>query len=812
MSNENKINTGNLQTKRHDHLFDPEEMFDFFKKRGLNVNHVNKFSDNQFFNDDAAYTQSVIAFYEYHTMLQRENREVDPTFIKAVNEATLMHIGLIGDSSNPNKFKSEALMEKIAFETFDNMLTTRRVDSELLIDMLAIHTGVENLGKKFVDSNGKTVYSFEEVEQEGVKHVEGKYNEKTLSLIKKYLEEPNREVILFKKLEAMNNNGHLEGVGYKPRKVKSILASKQFKALDVPEEIQDSKMKEALEDVDKTMPFDLDFKEKQKSSITDTRANLFMNKVLENKDQEYYKQLLEIILKQAKGKKLSEEEDEIAKEKNIKSEGLWSSVDVFPTKLADRAKRTLFGKDMANSSDIFARTISYTDNEGFTKPLINISYVAKRITVERMPENDSTYEIMAIAARAKGIEKPFVNCFEKDPVDRAKFVESSLEALVKKAGYDINDITVPKDMVHLKEKYMIVNLGFTDTKDMSPEELELISGQSTPTEKKSNSKQEDVIPTEEFKSPEKEILGEGDANSQPEYIQNEQNDSFNQQEKNKENKQPKNKEEVLSQENNLNQENNVKSNYEQDRDFSDEEDFGQVDYEGYENNSGMNDNNPPPMSDEELQYHLQQSSMQDDYNDSLDMDIHNNVTQFVQNQPKEEIINIEFKERLNEAVSYYKGNIENNSELLNKTKTKIAEEGLAMTVFNVGRDVSNNDSDIAKTLGRIQITKAIRTAIKASENVDLNDNAFSDLRNDIGELKSTNLGKSSEINSVIENKTLEKALEELVKIKALKSEDLCQDISKEDFEGTNIQIETLSIHNKPRQRVTSGSKPKLSNQ
>lgn len=789
MSNKNKINTGNLQTQRNEHLFDPEEMFELFRQKGLTVNHANKFLKNELFNDDKAYTQSVVAFHEYTSLLQRENREFDPTFIKAINEATLMHIGLISDNSNPNKFKSEALKQKIAFETFDNILTTRRVDPEVLIDMLAIHTGVENLGQKHVDLNGKTVYSVEEIHQQGVKKIEGKYNEETLSLIKKYLEEPNREAILFKKLEAMNNNGHLEGIGYKPKKVKAILASKQFKELDITEEIQDSKMKEALEDVGKTIPFDLDFKDKQKSSITDINSNLFMNKVLEYKDKEYYKKELERVLRELEG------------------EGLYSSVDMY-SKLKDRSKRTLFGRGMASSSDIFARTIAYTDNEGFTKPLINIGYVAKRVTVERMPENDSTYEIMALAAKSQGIEKPFVNCYEKDPVDRAKFVESSLEALIKKGGYNIDDITVPKDMVHLKEKYMQINLGFTDAKDLTPEEIEALGSESIPTEKPSSIKQEDVVPTEEFKSPEKEILSEGDANSQPDYIQNEQENSFNQQE----NKQPENKEEVVNQENNINQENNVKSNYEQDGDLSNEDDFGQVNYEGYENNSEMNDNNPPPISDEELQYHMQQSSMQDDYNDSLDMDIHNNVTQFVQNQPKEEIINIEFKERLSEAVSYYKGNIENNSELLNKTKTKMAEEGLVMTVFNVGRDVSNNDSDIAKTLGRIQISKTIRTAIKASGNVDLSDNAFSDLRNNIGELKSTNLGKSSEINSVIENKTLEKALEELVKIKALKSEDLCQDISKEDFEGTNIQIETLSIHNKPRQRVTSSSKPKLSNQ
>ena len=132
MSNENnpKINTDNLQKQRSQYLFDPDEMFELFRQRGLNTTHANKFLKNELFNNDNAYTQSVVAFHEYATILQHENREFDPTFIKAINEATLMHIGLIDDDSNPNKFKSDGLREKIAFDCFDNMLTARRVDPE----------------------------------------------------------------------------------------------------------------------------------------------------------------------------------------------------------------------------------------------------------------------------------------------------------------------------------------------------------------------------------------------------------------------------------------------------------------------------------------------------------------------------------------------------------------------------------------------------------------------------------------------------------------------------------------------------------
>lgn len=452
---EEKIKANALKRDYSGRQFDPEDLFyDFFKPKGLSTDAMQSLINHggtERMTSDDEYTKSATAFFEYSKKVQDENIEFDPSFIRSLNQKNLLHLGVLGDGNMPNKFTNEGERKKMAFEVFDKMFLSRRIDHEALIDVLAIHTGIDSSKEK--------------------------HSEKTLSLLKEYMELPHRENVLFKKLEALENNGSLKTSTYKKDKIKALLSSKEYLdvkkmeySVDDIDDINSQKVKDSLTDINKTIMFDkgVDVKSKKGLSITENNDNLFLNKKVEFRDQDFYKRMF--------NKEIESNESLHTVSATEKVSSYWENI--RPWNKGEKR------------GDPFKVTVMQTDKDGNQESLINISRVSKSIVVDTMPNNDQVYKLMAIAAKMKGIKKPVINCFEKNPEDRVKFVSETLKELIA-LDYDINDIKVPKDMEHLKQNYMVAKQGIAEgqeTPDEKPTDVNSKKGnnENTPKETKNN--------------------------------------------------------------------------------------------------------------------------------------------------------------------------------------------------------------------------------------------------------------------------------------------------------------------------------------
>jgi hypothetical protein len=457
-----------LNAKKRDYSgksFDPEDLFyDYFKPKGLSTAAMESLihhGGTEKMTSDEEYTGSVKAFFDYSMEVQDKNIEFDPNFIRSLNQKNLLHLGVLGDGNMPNKILDEGARKKMAFEVFDKMFLSRRVDHEALIDVLSIHTGIDNS--------------------------KDKHSEQTLALLNEYMDLPHRENILLKKLDALKNNGSLNDSNYKKGKIASILLSKEFlsaKAMDYSaddiDDIGSEKIKDSLRDINKTITFDkgVGNKSQRGLSITENNDNLFLDKKIEFRDQDFYKRIFE------KEIQSSDNLSMVSSKEKINS--YWDNIKPW-------------GGKSKKLGEPFKITIVQTDKNGNSQGMINISRVSKSIVVDTMPESQDVYRLMAVAAKMKGIKKPRINCFEKDPKDREKFVMETMSELIK-LDYDIKDIRIPKDMEYLRDQFNTIKQGI--------DEVEELENEADLT--KNNQQQEQVEPTNN-NNQEAQLNGDGNA-------------------------------------------------------------------------------------------------------------------------------------------------------------------------------------------------------------------------------------------------------------------------------------------------------------
>jgi hypothetical protein len=123
------------------------------------------------------------------------------------------------------------------------------------------------------------------------------------------------------------------------------------------------------------------------------------------------------------------------------------------------------------SNYLFSEKIMFLGEKGEYLGL-EIPFGRREVSTPIVPPADSKiYELMAIQSRKKGMIRPVVFVSETDPIQRELFVQRCLEELTK-VGYELEHIKVPRDMVHLKDRFVVDKNMVVEAAEMTERENE----------------------------------------------------------------------------------------------------------------------------------------------------------------------------------------------------------------------------------------------------------------------------------------------------------------------------------------------------
>jgi hypothetical protein len=425
--------------------FDPLELYsNYFEKENIRTESMNALLENSQFHKKDVHQRdaSILAFLDYVKDINENNGELDNEALSDLNRTALMYLGMTKNLERPENTLSDLASNKeYAYSLLDNLLTTRVVDREFLTDVLneTLDLDIENENPKFkdeIDAKGD-IFSPE------VKDILTEYMtpEKQTLLLAKYKSLNEKSIDRINKIVSSEHDNL--NIYY----IERLMNHQKYKDLNIKELLvthkDDKDYCDKLRDAEKTRPSE----SKQFAKISDNNKSIFKENRVSVMDTEYYDRAFEKFI----------EDHELEKEK-------------FRRQQQNRLLSLIGRGSNEDHGRLFHTNIMGHDQEAGTKYIVlEVSPFTKQINVPSRVTNDSTYTLMAIAARKKGIEEPFITVRETDPEYREAFVTKTVQALLEQ-GYDIEKIKVQDDCKHYLERFKNIQTGLTDAKEISDEQ------------------------------------------------------------------------------------------------------------------------------------------------------------------------------------------------------------------------------------------------------------------------------------------------------------------------------------------------------
>lgn len=419
-------------------LFDLKDFYmqEFGDKKEISPAILKSFLNNEDIKKEDFFI-CVKGFCNYIDKLTLKNKEIDDLALNSLNMMALTYLGVMPNHGNRNnEYQKTEETKDLSVKILKNLLLGRNVDQEVLVDVLAIANDLELTGVIKKDKNGRPIFTNN---KEAIKKVQYKYTEFATEAVTKLIQEPDMNRLLMSKFKSFNEEGIYFNTPYKKKKVEFLSKLKSYKEIDlnnIDKIIEDEKNRFEFKDIEMNSPIIKKQQQRKTSTIQEHNSNLFLKSSLNIITQEYW----------------NEKYNNFLKEYNFEKVSTLDS-------LNQRTKKFFTGKNYEDYGSLFSETIKYTNEAGKVYVLMELPRFSKTVEVPGMPNNDKTYELLALATKKRGIVKPCIMCYEKEESDRYQFVEKTLQQLLS-VGYSIDSISVPKDCIHIMEKYKHPHKGF----------------------------------------------------------------------------------------------------------------------------------------------------------------------------------------------------------------------------------------------------------------------------------------------------------------------------------------------------------------
>lgn len=431
-------------------LFDLKDFYmqEFGENREISPATLKSFLNNEDIKKEDFFI-CVKGLCSYIDKLTLKNKEIDDLALNSLNMMALTYLGVMPNHGNrSNEYQKTEETKDLSVKILKNLLLGRNVDQEVLVDVLAIANDLELTGVIKKDKNGRPIFTNN---KDAIKKVQYKYTEFATEAVTRLIQEPDMNRLLMSKFKSFNEEGVYLSTPYKKKKVEFLSKLKSYKEIDlnnIDEIIEDEKNRFEFKDIKMNSPIIRKQQQRKTSSIQEHNNNLFLKSSLNIITQDYW----------------DEKYNNFLKEYNFEKVSTLDS-------LNQRTKKFFTGKNYEDYGSLFSETIKYTNEAGKVYVLMELPRFSKTVEIPGMPNNDKTYELLAIATKKRGIVKPCIMCYEKEDSDRQLFVESTLKQLLV-VGYHIDSISVPKDCLHILNKYKHPHEGFEliDEDDLTEED------------------------------------------------------------------------------------------------------------------------------------------------------------------------------------------------------------------------------------------------------------------------------------------------------------------------------------------------------